>query len=340
MFELLLCLVANVIHQGSKKEVRSYRTPLILEPLLTQNKSFFVYIYKYISGGTQGDYAVKNRINKNEFRTWFMQKTQVVLSASEQEEYLLRLLEHHGISRLDWVMESEILIEKTIWKKYIEQISSEKPIQYILGYEYFAGQKFIVNADVLIPRPETEELVNWIVADNQNISSLNILEIGTGSACIAITLSKKIKSAHVCATDISDGALNTANKNATALHAEVQFIKDDILNSSLSRKDWDVIVSNPPYIPAEESNSIDNRVKNHEPNIALFTKEKQPMQFYAAIINFAKAHLKPSGHLYFEMHEDYAQQVAHEAAQRNMEWEIKKDFYGKERMICIKKGTL
>lgn len=262
-----------------------------------------------------------------------------MLTDSEQEEILFRLLEHHGINRLDWATTQEVEIEEELWNNYVADLNLQKPVQYILGYEYFAGEKFTVNKNVLIPRPETEELVNWIAEDYSNEENLNVLEIGTGSGCISISLSKKLSDAKIVATDISVGALAIAKKNSTDLGSEIYFLKDDILNTELSKHSWDIIVSNPPYIPVEESNLIDVRVKNHEPNIALFTEEKKPLQFYEAIINFAIKSLKPSGSLYFEMHEDYAQSVAQLPIDNGLLWEIKNDIYGKQRMIRIKKGA-
>jgi len=323
-----------------QKPVRSLRTYFLLEPLLTQNKSFFVYIYKDIGISAQRVYVVKSNLKKTEFLDWFQQEIGTVLEDGERQEILLRLLEHEGISRLDWAIAQNVELDKEVWKGYIQDLKNQKPIQYILGYEYFAGQKFEVNASVLIPRPETEELVDWIVKDMGGKKQQSILEVGTGSGCIAISLAKGLPLSQVTATDISSSALAVAKKNAERLEANVRFLEDDILNSALKENQYNIIVSNPPYIPIDKAVGLDPRVKKFEPGIALFTAEKKPLQFYEAILHFAIPSLNRTGLLYFEVHEDYAQQVLQLAVSNGFKAEIRNDFYGKERMVCIKKASL
>lgn len=305
--------------------------------MLTQNKSFSVYIYKYNSLSAQGVYVVKKTWNRNEFKAWFENKLSGVLEQNELNEILFRLLEHCGFSKLDWVILNEIEIEESVWCNYINDLISNKPIQYIIGYEYFADEKFVVNEHVLIPRPETEELVNWIVSEQNEKQELEILEIGTGSGCIAISLKKGLDNSKVTATDISENALLVATENANNINTRVEFIQDDIFNSKFKNRKFDIIVSNPPYIPIEEAIHMDSRVKNFEPSIALFTEKDNPLQFYNAIIQFAINFLENKGALYFELHEDYARQVFDVAIANNLCPEIKNDIYGKERMMRIKK---
>ena len=280
---------------------------------------------------------MKNTWKKRELDSWFKAELKAVLEQGELQEIFLRLLEHNGISRLDWAIIETLEVDTVLWENYVAELRMEKPVQYILGYEYFLEEKFKVNKHVLIPRPETEELVRWIASENKTKNGLKILEIGTGSGCIAIGLKKMLPLATILATDLSEQALEVASDNSIGLRLEVEFVHDDILNSQLQETDFDIIVSNPPYIPIEELSSIDSRVKDFEPNMALFTEENKPLQFYEAILNRALNSLKADGSLYFEMHEDYSQQVYDLASSKKMFPEIKKDFYGKDRMIRVKR---
>jgi release factor glutamine methyltransferase len=282
---------------------------------------------------------VKSIFKKTEIIAWFNQELSDVLEEGERQEILLRLLENHAIDRLDWALAQEVELDAEVWEGNIQDLKKHKPIQYILGYEYFAGEKFEVNANVLIPRPETEELVNWVVTEHKDNDNLSILEIGTGSGCIAVSLSKALPQAEILATDISHAALAVAKKNAQRLSAAVQFLKDDILNSNLSENRYDIIVSNPPYIPLDEAAKIHERVKDFEPKLALFSEEKKPLQFYEAIFKFSEPSLITGGVLYFEVHEEYAQEVLHLAVKKGCVAKIKNDFYGKERMLRIKKAS-
>ena len=279
---------------------------------------------------------MKSNLKKSEFLNWFRQEVSSVLEKGERQEIMLRLLEHEGISRLDWAIAQYVELDKKVWEAYTQDLRKHKPIQYILGYEYFAGEKFIVSEAVLIPRPETEELVNWIIAENKRAEQLSIVEIGTGSGCISIALKKGLPQARILATDISAEALAIARQNAQQLDSKVEFKQDDILNTNIKDVYYDIIVSNPPYIPLEEASSMDKRVKDFEPHCALFTEKKNPMQFYQAIIEFAKLRLQPTGSLFFEIHEDYASQLQLLAKKFDMQPEVRKDIYGKERMICLR----
>ncbi len=212
-------------------------------------------------------------------------------------------------------------------------LNQHKPIQYILGYEEFLGYRFTVNESVLIPRPETEELVLWIVENNKSKKELNIIDIGTGSGCIAISLKKLLKSAKVTAIDISKEALNIAQKNATHLLAEVDFKQKDILNESI-QDGYDIIVSNPPYVLPSEKNEMRKNVLDYEPSTALFVPENDALLFYKRIVNLAVKSLNKGGQLYFEINESYADECLDLFNEQY--WEpaiLKHDIRGKARMI-------
>jgi release factor glutamine methyltransferase len=220
---------------------------------------------------------------------------------------------------------------------YSEKIASATPVQYILNESWFMGHRFFVNSSVLIPRPETEELVRWIIDDRQQKDSINIIDIGTGSGCIPISLKLAIQNAHVHACDISADALAIASRNASQLGADVHFIEADILKWQEARFGiYDVIVSNPPYIPRSESSLMHDNVVQHEPALALFVPNEDALVFYRAIIAMADAHLTNQGCIYFEVHEARAREVR---ALFNDQFEvvIKKDLQAKDRMIRAQK---
>lgn len=183
----------------------------------------------------------------------------------------------------------------------ISRLNQGEPIDYILGYTYFYGLKIEVSKDTLIPRPETEELVELILNENQTRSGLKILDIGTGSGCIALALKYNLVNAEVTAIDISSKALEIAKKNSDHLDLNINFIPLDILNEQLwsHLTHYDIIVSNPPYIPQEEKTDMTTSVLDYEPHLALFV-ENDPLIFYKQILKFAKSHLNPNGQVYFE----------------------------------------
>ncbi len=227
-------------------------------------------------------------------------------------------------------------------KKYLEELILHKPVQYVLNEAWFYKIKFFVNEHVLIPRPETEELVDWIV-DNVRCTmydvrckeSLHLLDIGTGSGCMAISLKKNLEDVSVFAIDVSDDALLVAKKNANDLNTQINFFKINFLEEkqwdSLSM--FDVIVSNPPYIPETEKEKLAKNVTDFEPGISLFVPDNDPFIFYKKTSAFAQSHLKPGGKIYVEVHEDYANEVQKIFTEHNFKTEIKRDIYGKERMV-------
>lgn len=235
----------------------------------------------------------------------------------------------------------------------LQQLLEHKPVQYVLGEAWFYKMKLKVNGHVLIPRPETEELVEWVVEEirnkeleirNKEVSQLTnhnspttILDIGTGSGCIAIALKKELPNAEIFALDVSNDALQIAKQNAADLNTKLDFIQFDFLNEgqwSLLNS-FDIIVSNPPYIHANEKNKLAKNVVEYEPHLALFVTDADPFIFYKKLAFFADDHLKENGKIFVEVHEDYAAQVQKIFAEKNFKTEIKKDMYGRERMIKV-----
>jgi len=216
----------------------------------------------------------------------------------------------------------------------IEKLKVFVPIQYILGETEFYGLTFSVNESVLIPRPETEELVDWIQNENNTNDKLRILDIGTGSGCIAISLKHEFKNATVDAFDISVKSLETAKLNAKLNNLELFFWNVDILNAPDLDQKWDIIVSNPPYIPEQEKSEMHANVIDNEPHLALFVPNDDPLLFYRHIAIFAHKYLKINGKLYFEIHRDAGRTcigLLKEQGFRDIE--LRKDISGNDRMI-------
>ncbi len=209
-----------------------------------------------------------------------------------------------------------------------------RPIQYITGKTWFMGEPYIVNDQVLIPRPETEELVDWVIEYAAiKGKALRILDIGTGSGCIAIALKKALPEAIVSAIDISTSAIKIAADNAAVLKADIELIALDILNTAFLPDQYDVIVSNPPYIPMQEMKNMELQVTDHEPNIALFVPDEDPLVFYKAIARLAKLHLSTNGQLFFEIHYDQGDAMIALLDEMHFHAELRTDLFGKDRMI-------
>ena len=212
-----------------------------------------------------------------------------------------------------------------------------KTIQYIIGVADFCRRQFHVAPGVLIPRPETSELCRWIISCRQEAGG-EILDIGTGSGCIAITLALEMPKAKVTAWDISDEALHIARQNAYALGAQVAFEKKDALNLQGEFEHWDIIVSNPPYIKPQERDGMAKNVIDYEPQLALFAPEDDPIIFYERISDYAWKSLNPGGMLFFELNPLTAEAVGYYLRQLGFsEIEIRQDQYGKQRFLKAKK---
>lgn len=227
-------------------------------------------------------------------------------------------------------------------KTFLKDLLQHKPVQYVLNEAWFYKMKFFVEENVLIPRPETEELVEWIVTDfkqGKNSKPINIIDIGTGSGCIPIALKKELSNSNITAIDVSEKALLVAKKNADNLNATIHFLQIDFLDKNGWKRLqlYDTIVSNPPYIPINEKEILSKNVTDFEPGIALFVENNDPYIFYKKIAEFAKTHLKESGKIYVEVHEEYAKDVKTIFENAGYLAEIKKDIYRKERMVKAKK---
>jgi len=219
-------------------------------------------------------------------------------------------------------------------ESFIEKLKKYVPIQYILGETEFYGLPFYVNESVLIPRPETEELVDWIRKENDRSEEYHLLDIGTGSGCIAIALKSEFKNSSVDAFDISVEALETARRNATLNNVVINFSEIDILNTTDFPTKWEIIVSNPPYIAENEKDGMLPNVLDYEPHLALFVPDNDPLLFYRTIALFAQKHLKTNGKLYFEINREAGLPCVNlltEMGYRDVE--LRKDISGNDRMV-------
>jgi release factor glutamine methyltransferase len=240
-----------------------------------------------------------------------------------------------GLSKTDVLSEKKInSVDPTLLNSIIYRLNQDEPVQYILGSANFFGRSFGVNSSVLIPRPETELLVEEIKNFTKSIKTpIRILDIGTGSGCIAISLALEIRNSIVSAIDISVDALICAKQNAAALGANVNFIELDILNQELTDQ-FDLIVSNPPYISAEEKKSMKPNVLAYEPHLALFAPLNDPLIFYRTIATKCKKNLTPNGSLWFEINEHFGEKVRNLLEDQGFkDVRILKDLDGKDRMI-------
>lgn len=240
-----------------------------------------------------------------------------------------------GLSKADILCGAveEMTAEKTAeLNKIFGRLMEGEPVQYVLGRAEFCGRWFSVRPGVLIPRPETEELCAWITADSKASASPKVLDIGTGSGCIAITLQLDMPESKVTAWDISADALDVARENAKQLGANVSFVKQDALNAK-PEGEWDVIVSNPPYICEKEKKDMAVNVLEHEPHTALFVPDAAPLLFYRAITRLAVQTLSKGGRLYFEINPIYADDTCRMMRAEGMTAvELRSDMYGKQRM--------
>jgi len=252
---------------------------------------------------------------------------------------LLSILFEHltGWNQLQQVLHKDDLLDNqkiTELQNALENLKEGKPIQYITGKAWFMGNEYKVDENVLIPRPETEELVDWIIEYAQIIDKpLQILDIGTGTGCIPISLKLVLPNCIITALDISEGALNIAKQNAHHLNAEINWLQEDILNTTYLPNKYDIIVSNPPYIPYKENVNMQVQVKNFEPNIALFVTDQDPLIFYRTIARLGKQYLNPNGQLFFEMHYDQGKALLALFDEMGYSAELRQDMFGKDRML-------
>lgn len=295
-----------------------------------------------------------------EYRSTFLEELSALYDEKEIESFFYIVLESfHKKKRIDLALNPAMemdAIELLRWESVLSDLKKQKPIQYILGETEFYGLPFLVNENTLIPRPETEELVEWIISDNDEFrqaqsvksSKLNVLDIGTGSGCIAISLAKNLPNAQVSAIDVSEKALATANKNAEINKVNVNFINVDILNvtdlSELPSSSFhlptpiDIIVSNPPYVRNLEKEEIKPNVLEFEPHLALFVEDNDALLFYRKIAELAQKNLSKNGKLYFEINQYLGKETVELLENLGFTTiELRKDIYGNDRMISCRK---
>jgi release factor glutamine methyltransferase len=276
-----------------------------------------------------------------EYRSQFIQELTPIYDEGEAESFFYLILEEKRLMRrTDLALDPELVFsekEMEVWNYILEQLKIEIPIQYLLGKTNFYGLDFEVNENVLIPRPETEELVEWIIKENAKtigLKDLKILDIGTGSGCIAISLAKNILNAQVYALDVSEKALATAKRNAAINKVDVIFITQNILETDDLNQQFDIIVSNPPYVRNFEKQEIKKNVLDNEPHLALFVDDDNALLFYKKIAVLAKKNLPPSGKLFFEINQYLGKEIMTLLDELNFNnIELRKDSYGNHRMI-------
>ena len=276
-----------------------------------------------------------------QYRVQFIQELTAIYDVGEAESFFYLILEaKHQLKRVDLALQPDLVFseaELEIWNSILEQLKKEIPIQYILRTTHFYGLELEVNSNVLIPRPETEELVDWIVQKSKiknQESKIKILDIGTGSGCIAISLAKNLPNAEVFALDVSDKALATAQKNAELNQVTIQFIHQSILETEDLGQQFDLIVSNPPYVRYLEKQEIKKNVLDNEPHLALFVEDNDALIFYRKIAQLAKKNLCPNGQLYFEINQYLGQEMLNLFQEMGFkDTTLRKDIYGNDRMI-------
>ena len=279
-----------------------------------------------------------------EMRTWLAADLEAAVGADEAKAIADAILQDvKGYTAVDLALygHRELLAETEERMRAIAQrVKDGEPLQYAIGKAYFHGRMYGVDTSTLIPRPETSQLVDMVADDYRNSRDARLLDIGTGSGCIAISLALDIRYSQVTAIDISPGALQMAESNAKALSAKVRFMQADALNlqtSPLRNATYDAIVSNPPYVLASERKSMDKRVTDYEPPTALFVPDSDPLIFYRAIAQYAQYALSDGGKLYFEINPLCADDLRKMLARTFDRVDIIKDYKGNNRFaICTK----
>lgn len=274
------------------------------------------------------------------YRDQFIQTLSSIHGEDEAESFFYLMLEDkHQLKRIDLALEPDLVFtddEIVIWNVFLEQLKLEIPVQYLLGTTSFYGLDFEVNQNVLIPRSETEELVEWIIeTQNSKLKTpkVRILDIGTGSGCIAISLAKNIPNAEVFAIDVSEEALATAKKNAKANQVDVTFINQNILETEDLGRQFDIIVSNPPYVRNLEKAEIKKNVLDNEPHLALFVEDDDALLFYKKIAQIALHNLSAVGLLYFEINQYLGKEMVDLLKELTFKKiELRQDMYGNDRM--------
>ncbi|WP_338645898.1 peptide chain release factor N(5)-glutamine methyltransferase [Flavobacterium sp. KS-LB2] len=275
-----------------------------------------------------------------EYRNQFIQELTPIYDAGESESFFYLILEEkQKLKRIDLALQPDLLFseeEIVVWNSILEELKKEIPIQYLLGKTSFYGLDFEVNENVLIPRPETQELVEWILESQKSkveSQNIRILDIGTGSGCIAIALAKNIPNAQVFAIDVSEKALAIAQKNAVSNKVSVTFICQNILETEDLLQQFDIIVSNPPYVRNLEKEEIKKNVLDNEPHLALFVADNDALIFYKKIAELAQKNLTANGLLFFEINQYLGSEMVDLLEKMNFKnVELRKDIYGNDRM--------
>ena len=275
-----------------------------------------------------------------QYRDQFIQELTPIYGMEEADSFFYLILDaKHQLKRVDLALQPDLVFSITeleAWNLILDQLKKEIPIQYLLGTTHFYGLEFEVNSNVLIPRPETEELVEWIVQQstiNHQPTTIKILDIGTGSGCIAISLAKNLPNSEVFALDVSEQALATAQRNAESNQVAIQFIHQSILETEDLGHQFDIIVSNPPYVRDLEKQEIKKNVLDNEPHLALFVADNDALLFYRKIAQLAQKNLSPTGQLYFEINQYLGQEMVALLKEMNFQnTELRKDVYGNDRM--------
>ena len=268
----------------------------------------------------------------------FRQELVPVYGKREVEQFIaLAFQEVMGYSKVDIIMNGENAIPNKLAERFftiLEDLKESKPIQYILGKTVFYGLPIQVDKHVLIPRPETEELIHWILKDEWKDDTV-IIDLGTGSGCIALALKDQLKTPKVYGADVSIEALNVAKQNALKNDLQIDFFQFDILSQeSLNFMKFDLIVSNPPYVRISEKEWMEKNVLDHEPHPAIFVEGDDPLVFYRRIIDLAEGHLNKKGKLFFEINEAYGAEILQLLKDRGYKnVTLKKDFNGRDRMV-------
>ena len=286
-----------------------------------------------------------------QYREHFNESLKHLYPTSEIDSFFFLILEEYmDLKRIDVVLKSDFYLDKkslNLMQIATKQLEQEIPIQYIIGKTEFFGLPFNVNKEVLIPRPETEELVEQVLNEISIIKTcktstdlaskekqFKILDIGTGSGCIAISLKKQLPSSEISAMDVSDKALRVANKNALLNQLDINFIHQDILKTNYLDKLYNVIVSNPPYVRELEKKEIKNNVLNNEPHLALFVDNKNPLLFYNKIAELAKKFLTKNCQLHFEINQYLGKETIKLLAEKGFKnIQLKKDIFGNDRIV-------
>lgn len=239
-----------------------------------------------------------------------------------------------GLEKFILVLDPDMVVDKENESglfQLLQGLKEQVPIQYLLGQTEFLGRKFKTGPGVLVPRPETEELVHWLLESGHEAS--DILDIGTGSGCIAVSLGAAMQTARISALDVSDKALEYCKENAETYGVSINFIRADILSDDPDGQ-WDVIVSNPPYVLESEKMEMRENVLRHEPDLALFVPDEDPLRFYDRIAAYAAEHLNTGGSLYFEINEAYGSEMVKLLESHNFtSVELRKDIFDKDRFI-------